>query len=233
MPNLLLPVLLGSGVLVIILVFVIIYLLNRPTAGPNASGSGNPGQSTASGTPTATVTGPNFCGTPLTGNTVIYLLDCGGSAQNFIGELKDATIKSAGTLTADRKFAILFWNGGKDGAYPDNTTTYATKDSLTSAENAIRDIAAYGQTDIKASLQLALAQHPDEIVIATAKGSDLDLDSAWVDSILTLRGNSPVKIDTFNLISFPGESAPLQRLANQTGGAYADLTKAQLRQAGQ
>ena len=224
------PVLLGSGVLVIILIFVIIYLLSHASASnPVVKMGGIVIQNAGDAPGKSLLATPNFCGTPLSGNIVIYLLDCGNASKDYIGDLKEATIKSAGSLTADRRFAILFWNNAKDGAYPDNTTAYATKDSIASAEKAIDDIAGFGQTDITPSLKLALAQHPDEIVIATGKGSDLE--NAWLDNVLTLRGNLPVKIDTFNLVNAgaEAESAPLKNLASQTGGIYRELTKADLR----
>ena len=231
--NLLLPVVIGSGLLVIVLSFVIIYLLGHN------SGAQSPGATSVNPSPQIGATGllapvtnsPNFCGVPLKGNIVIYLLDSGSASKDFLGELKDATIKSAGTLTSDRRFEILFWNDGKEGAYPENTTTFATRDSISSAEQAIKDVSGFGQTDIEPALKVAMDQHPDEIVIATGKG--FDLSNAWLDNVLTLRGSSQVKMHTFNLIATEGESAPLKRLAAQTGGTYHEITKAQLRAFGQ
>jgi hypothetical protein len=222
--NLLIPVLIGSGVLVIALVFVILYLLLRNPATPNTAAGG--GQTITQIAPPV-VTGPSFCGAPLTGNTVVYLLDRGTATKDFLGALKDAALKSATSLTGDRKFAILFWNDGKDAviAYPESGTAYATKDTIDSARKALGDdVTAYGQTDINDALKLALDQHPDEIVIATGKGSDLE--NAWTDEALTLRGKDKVKIDTISLGS--GESGPLKRLAKETGGSYRELTRAEL-----
>ena len=121
------------------------------------------------------------------------------------GTLKDAAIKSIGTLGSNTKFQILFWNNGTDGAYPENDTAYATQESITAAQKAIEDVAPFGQTDIRTALGLAMAQHPDVIIVATGKG--WDLDNAWLDSVRSIRGTSPTKFDVFNLTT-SGESAP-------------------------
>jgi hypothetical protein len=229
----LMPVIVAGGVLIAILVVVIIYLMTRgsaPVKGPTA-GDSTVATQTPGGTPVAT-NGPNFCGTPLTGTTVIYLLDCGQASQGCLGDVKDATIKSARTLGSDRKFAILFWNNGTDGAYPDGTTTFATKESVDAAEKATDTVFANGQSDVKIAFEKAIALHPDEIILATGKG--WDLDNAWLDAILAIRGSSPVKIHTFNVdLGGDGSSAPLKRLAEKTGGTYHDLTKQQLHEANQ
>jgi hypothetical protein len=233
--NLLVPVLIGSGVIVLILMFVIFYLvMHSPTAPPQAN-TGGTAQGTDQGVQQGArvTTGPNFCGTALTGNTIIYVLDRGQASKDFLGELKEATLKSLGTLSADRKFEILFWTEGSSTpmGYPDNTTAYATKDSIASAGKAIEDVTSYGSTDVKSALLQAVAQHPDEIIIATPKG--LEFNAASVDDVMALRGTNHFKIDTFFLRSNEGESEYLQNLARQTGGTYHSLTKAQLRADGQ
>jgi hypothetical protein len=75
------------------------------------------------------------------------------------------------------------------------------------------------------ALKTALEQRPDVIVLATGKG--WDLESKWVTDVMTARGRSSVRIDTFNLGS--DDSAPLKSLATQTGGTYRTLTNSDLR----
>ena len=80
--------------------------------------------------------------------------------------LKDATLRSAASLGSSRHFQVVFWdnaggaNGGDTAAYPPVGTAYATKENIDAARRAIDDVAAYGQTDVKPALALALAQHP-------------------------------------------------------------------------
>jgi hypothetical protein len=218
----------AATVIVALLLVIIVILVSR-NSGASTVPANSPANSGFSVAPIASNV-PNFCGVELKGDTIIYLLDCGGATKDYLGELKDASIKSVQSLGSDRKFQILFWNNGTDGAYPENDTTYASKENISAAQKAIDDVAPFGQSDIKAALALAIAKHPDTIIIATGKGWDLHTD--WLDSVMAVRGTSNARIITFNLGSF-GESGPLKKLAEQTGGSYHELTQAELRSFGQ
>jgi hypothetical protein len=94
-------------------------------------------------------------------------------------------------------------------------------------------VSAFGQTDVKPALAMALSQHPDTIVIATAKG--WALDDAWVKDVIAARGASPVRIDTFSLGAAPAPAGattpPLKAVADQTGGTYVEVSNADLKAA--
>jgi hypothetical protein len=224
-----LPIYIGVGAVIALLVAVIIILAMRSgsTAAPGSSNAGENAQNSAGNgnSPAVTASTPNFCGTKLDASTVIYLIDCGSATQDYFGDLKEATIKSVATLGSEHKFAILFWNNGTDSAYPENSTTYANKENIDAARRAIEDLPAEGQTDVLPALKIAVGLHPDVIVLATGKG--WDLDDKWLTGVMTARGASPVRIDAFNLGS--NESPPLKSLATKTGGTYRDLSKADLR----
>jgi hypothetical protein len=222
------PLVIAATVVVALLLVIIVILLSRgstPVTVQNNSGGGAPGVVTNGGVASANNSKlPSFCGTTLDGNTTIYLLDCGSATKDFLGSLKDATVKSIESLGSDRKFQILFWNNGTDGAYPQDAPTYATRENIAAAQKAIDDISAFGQSDVKTSL------HPDTLIIATGKG--WDLDNAWLDGVLAIRGSSPVKINTYSLGS-NGESAPLKKLAAKTGGSYHEVSEGELHDFGQ
>jgi len=220
----------GTVVIALLLVVVIILFSKNSTTPVPSAGSSVTSATGGPASPVLPPDTPSFCNTKLDGNTIIYLLDSGSATKDYLGELKDATMKSVASLGPDRKFQIMFWNNGTDGAYPENTTTYASKENITSAAKAIDEVAPFGQSDVQAALKLAIAQHPDVIVIATGKG--WDLDNAWLDSVMAIRGSSPVKIDTYSL-GVNGESAPLKKLAIQTGGTYHELSQQDLHTFGQ
>src|SRR5581483_1706167 len=119
------PLLIGAGALIVILCGALIYLVTRnssqgaaPAPHPDASAAVLPVHPPA-----------NFCGVPLNGETVIYLLDRGDSTRDHFDALKSATIKSLQSLGEKKQFQILFWNnGGKDAGYPKNWPIYATAD---------------------------------------------------------------------------------------------------------
>ena len=145
--------------------------------------------------------------------------------QDCLGLATDAVVKSLGTLGTDHKFQILFWNDGTTGAYPTNLTTYATADSIAAAKAAVSVVAATDQTDVKQSLILAVAQHPDTIILVTAKG--WDFNDAWVDGVMSIRGTAAIKFDTYNLGS--SDSPAMKSLAAKTGGTYRTLSKSDLK----
>jgi hypothetical protein len=223
----LMPIVIAATVIVALLLVIIIILISRNTG--TVPGPGNQTSNSAS-VPAVAANTPSFCGTALQGDTIIYLLDCGGATKDYLGELKDAAIRSIGSLGSDRKFQILFWNNGTDGAYPQDNTTYANKENIAAAQKAIDDVAPFGQSDVKAALALAIARHPDTIVLATGKG--WDLNNAWLDSVMSIRGASNAKFLGYSL-GASGESAPLKKLAEQTGGSYHEMTQAQLRSFGE
>jgi hypothetical protein len=162
----------------------------------------------------------------LDAQSVVYLLDRGGATKEVFSALKDAALKSAGTLGADRKFEIVFWqNGSEDAAYPANSTAYASKENIAAAARAIDDVFAFGASDAKPALQKAIAHDPGVIVLATAKGDQLD--DAWVQEMASARGSSKAKIDTIDLGS-GGVSQALKNLASQTGGEYRQVSGATL-----
>ena len=229
------PLFAVAGVVIAVLVGVVVYLATRgPTVNPatNAPRGSIP---TAGATP-ATPASATFCGSPLAGDTVVYLLDRGQSSQEVLGAVEDATLKSAASLGSGKHFQVVFWdNGGELVAYPPVGTAYATGSNVDAARAALKDVAAYGQTDVKPALTMALGQHPDTIVIATAKG--WSLDEQWAKDVLAARGASAARIDTFSLgggtAPDGGGTPPLKVVADATGGTYREVSNADLKAAGE
>jgi hypothetical protein len=208
---------------IVVLLGVIAWLsMHHGTANASANGSA------PSLLPTAPIaTGPNFCGVSITGSSVIYLLDRGSGNREIFAAMTDATLKSITSLGPDRKFQILFWSNGSDEAgYPQGSTTYATTENIEAAKLAIRDVSAFGASDIKSAMQKALSNSPDVILIATAKGPLLD--DSWTSDLLNMRGSSTTKIDTLSLGSASSSEA-LKNLATKTGGEYREVGDADLR----
>jgi hypothetical protein len=168
----------------------------------------------------------NFCGTPISGNVVIYVLDRGSGTSELFSYLKEATFKSAESLGRDRRFQIIFWNNGSDDAYPDAGPTFATQQNIDAGRHLLDGIIAHGQSDARPALLKAMTASPDLIVLATAKGDQLDDD--FTQQVLQICKGHPVKIDTFDL----GEtelSRPLKNIADQTGGRSALIDTSILR----
>ena len=169
---------------------------------------------------------PNFCGVPLNGETVVYVLDRGDSTRDNFGYLKDAALKSAASLGADRRFQIVFWNNGSDDAYPPDWPTTATPEHLSAAQRAIDDIAAHGKTTIGSSLKKAIAGNPADVVIVTGKA--WDLDDSFVQTVDTLRGEKNIRIHTVSL-GDPGTSTALQTAAAKSRGSFKTVSETDLK----
>ena len=192
-------------------------------------GGGNPavvGRTATVDTPVSAT--PAFCGVPLTGSVVVYLLDRGDATGEMLPALKDAALNSALSLGTDRKFQIVFWAAGADvTSFPESGTAYGSRESVADGKRAVEDVNGFGQTDVKPALATALADQADEIVLATGKG--WTLDDEWVKDVMAARGSSTVRIDTFNLNgNGNNESAALRQLAEKTGGTYHDLANNEL-----
>ncbi len=223
----------AAGVVIVALLGVIAYLATRGTAPTPAAVDPTINRPGVPVTPTPA--GPHFCSTPLAGDTVVYVLDCGFATQEIFPALKDATLKSVASLGSDRHFQIIFWpaTGDDPVAYPATSPTYATKDNVDAARRALDDVSAFGQTDAKPALALALRQAPDMVVLATAKS--WALDDAWAKDVLAARGSAAVRVDTFSLgpATAPADATPaLKAVADRTGGTYAVVTNDDLKAAG-
>jgi hypothetical protein len=219
--------LIASGIVIAFLGGALVILLTRD------HGSAAPADATpvVHATPAAPIVkhvDPNFCGMPIKGETVVYVLDRGDSTRDSFGDLKSATLRSIASLGADRKFQIVFWNNGADESFPKNWPVYATVDNLSAAERAIDDVAAHGKTQITSALRKAMEGDPSEIVIATGKA--WDLDDAFVKTIDEVRSDKPVRINTISL-GDPGVSTALQTVAARGRGSFKTVSENELKEA--
>jgi hypothetical protein len=180
------------------------------------------------GAVTAAITGPQFCGVPLSGSSIVFLLDRGDSAKDVFDAMKEATYKSIASLGSDHKFQVLLWdNKTGDAGYPSGTTTYATSENLDACRKALDDVTAEHQSSIQGPLTQAVSEGPDAIVIVTAKG--FELDDAFVSSVQGIVQSNPIKLYTLSLRT---ESSALETLAKKSGGTYKCLTDGALKAAG-
>jgi hypothetical protein len=212
------PIFVVGGAVIVTLLIVILFLtLRSPNATASASGSGP----AAKAAPI-----PRFVDVTLDVPSVVYVIDRGDGTREVFGELKEATLKSIETLGPDRRFQIIFWNNGSEAAFPPSRPAAASAENLAAARRALDEITAFGQTDLKPSLERAVMERPGAVVIATAKG--WDLDAAFVSMASDVVGGSGVKVHCF-AVGDGGASKPLQTVAQRTGGEYRELQPADLR----
>jgi hypothetical protein len=172
----------------------------------------------------------NFAGTPLQAqDTVIYLLDDGGSATDILPAMQAACYQSIKSLGTDRRFKVIFWRDGSP-CYPADGTSRATDEEEAKCEAALHDAYAQGNTEIDAALKSALDNHPDAIVLVTAKAAQLTDDFAT--NVLSIRGASPVRIYTFGIngdsTTDPAKPGVLATIAAQTSGQFQTISSSDL-----
>jgi hypothetical protein len=103
------------------------------------------------------------------------VLDRGSATGDVFGWMKEACYRSIASLGADRKFQIIFWdNGAAEAAFPNSGPTFANAGNLEAARRALDEVNAHGQSNAIPALSRAMRSNPDAIVLATAKGYDLD-----------------------------------------------------------
>jgi hypothetical protein len=202
------------GLVIIALLGVIIYLL-LAVAPPAA-------------TELELVTEPAFCGVPIGGRSVIYVLDRGSATQEGFDYLKAACVRSIRTLGDRRRFQVIFWdNGTGPAAWPADSLTAATPPALEEARRELERAYPFGQSVAESALIRALDQKPDVIVLATGKGWDLQDD--FVSMVMQLHKRSPrTQIHTF-AIGSSGDSRALATIAERTGGNYQEFPISRLR----
>ena len=235
------PLLVALGAVLAVVIAVGVWLAMRPSPNPNQAGSpeapaATPGAISppsevpvADGSPAAPFAGPQFCGVRLTGSSIVFLLDRGDSASEIFDSLKQATFASIATLSNERKFQVICWdNHTGDVSYPPTEPTFATADNLAACTKAMEDVTAFHQSDVIAPLKKAVGEAPEEIVMVTAKG--FDLDESFASSVEAILKDTKIKVDT---ISLRGNECPaLKTIAHESGGSYAVVSDSGLRAAG-
>ncbi|HEV8605873.1 MAG TPA: hypothetical protein VGQ99_10930 [Tepidisphaeraceae bacterium] len=215
------PILLvGGGILAVLIAVFITWLLMRGKQSESEATTG-PGISSPNVAPNAQQPqSPNYMGLPLTGPSVIYLLDRGSGTLETFDYLKRGAIKSIASLGPGAKFQIIFWETDSLIEFPEGAMRYATTENAAATEEAIKDVYAFQQSKIEKPLEKALAQNPAEIVIVTGK---YGLDDEFVSSVLSLRKTSPVKIHTLSL-GKSGSPDALRKLAEKTGAHFKEVS---------
>ena len=210
-----LSVVLITAAVVVVTGIAVAILLSRVT--DHGTGSqGTPGS--------VVMTGPNFCGIPVTGSSVIYVVDRGNSINEFFDSVKAATYKSLKQLGPDRKFQVILWdNDAGSTEFPPGSMRNATAGAVEDCQRSFQDVVAGGSSHLAGPLREALARHPQFIVIATAKTQLEDDDT---DALRTSIGSG----SHLCFVQIGPSIPPLfEDLAKSTGGQAIHINPEQLR----
>jgi hypothetical protein len=209
-------VLLTAAALVLVgVVALVVWLRIAPTrqAGPTRSAAG------------PALSGPGFCGVPLSGNSVIYILDRGNSMGEGFDGLKAACYKSLKQLGPDRKFQVILWDNDAGSAeFPAGAMRNATAGAIEDCQRDFQDTSAGGRSHLSGPLREAVERHPQTIVIATGK---LQLDEDDTAALAAARGTG-IHVNVVQ-IGNPTQTPQLEDLAKATGGMFKQLSADDLR----
>lgn len=160
---------------------------------------------------------PMFGSIPLSGEKIVYVIDRGDATSEYIGTLRDMTIKSVKSLGGDRRFSVILWKNNTDDAYPAGSMAYANADEVNKLSNWFDEVSMGSSTSYESALMSAFKFDPDHVVLVTAKGLQLDSDTA--DKILKLRGTRKAAVDVIS-IAGPKTNDPLEPISKRTGGQF-------------
>jgi hypothetical protein len=214
-----LPIAMIGGVvfLGLIAVIVVLFMRGTPTSSTTPAGGGG-----ATGS-------ASFCGEPIVGQSVVYLLDNANSIAGDFDPLKAATYTSIASLGSDHKFAIVLWhNSGDDFTFPRDGLATANSAQIDALRGKFEDIQATGASHLRAALNNAIARNPSALVIVTAKPRLDDDDEAALNSAKETAGGK-IRFYAFSLGSQPNQF--LKMTADSTSAKYRQLTSQDLRAA--
>ncbi|MFT3787526.1 MAG: hypothetical protein QM770_15390 [Tepidisphaeraceae bacterium] len=163
---------------------------------------------------------PSFASIDLTSETVIYVLDRGDATAEFLPSLQKAVARSAKSLGGTRRFQFIYWTSGDETPTFPTTPRPATAPEVAQALTAMSTkIAGSRATELLPALERAMRESPGDIVIATAKGNQLD--DEVIEAVTKLTAGKQTHIHTIDLYHPSDEPAePLQRLAKANRGVF-------------
>ena len=221
----LLPILLLVAAVAVVAIGIVVAVLlskgGHGTAPVQETGTGGTGTNLAGGA--------NFCGIPLHAGSTIFLIDRGNSISNDFDTVKAVAFKAIDQLGPSRKFQVILWDNESGTAeFPAGQLGDATAGNLAELRKYFQDTVATGSSRLGGPLKEAVSRSPQEIVIATGKGSsDLDEDDA---AVLRSMVGKNIRIDAVQIYpSAPSPNAVLQEVTRATGGQFKTVSTAELR----
>jgi hypothetical protein len=177
--------------------------------------------------------GPSFLGQPLNERSIVYVLDRGSasSEDHRLDALKAAVLKSLRSLGPDRQFAVIFWqiDGANIDAWPADGLRSATAQNIDELSKFFDDISSVGQTSAPASTEKAFKTGAEAVVLVPIKSF---IEPGTHTAIVKSRGDSKARVYCFTLAQ-PDIGESFKKVADDTNGAYRDVSLDELRAAGQ
>jgi len=148
---------------------------------------------------------------------VIFLFDRGEATRPFVNDLRRAALNSAKQLGNEQKFQIVYWTASGETPLAPETPEAPSESVIEQTGDELAKIEITRSTDIEPALEIALEGEPTDIVIASAKGWQLDED--FVKFVMDSVESKSIRIHTIAFTTGP-ESESLKKIASETGGQF-------------
>lgn len=148
---------------------------------------------------------------------VIFLFDRGESTRPFIDDLRKSALDVAGKLGAERKFQIIYWTANSDTPLAPEVPETPSDSTIEQTRSELANIEIPRSTDIEPALEIALEGSPTDIIIASAKGWQLDED--FVKFVVESTKPKSIRVHTIAFSTGP-ESEALKQIASETNGQF-------------
>ncbi|HYE19930.1 MAG TPA: hypothetical protein VEA69_15885 [Tepidisphaeraceae bacterium] len=209
--------------------------VNNPetvTGNNTETGTGNSGKTALEFKPKIA----GFLGQTIGEKSVAYVIDCGQAAgsEGRFDMLRRAIAKSLRSLGEGKKFQVIFWSRDPKAAqqfFPKDGLASANAKNVADCVAWMEGVSPSGVPQITPALDKAFKGKPDAVMIVAMK---VGLDDTFSAAVLKKRGDmkSNAKLYTFS-INQSDAAGPLQKIANDTKGAYKAVSLQDLRSAGE
>jgi hypothetical protein len=232
--NKLLPLLVISGILIVLLVGVVIGLLMKGSsggAGNNGAPDNGSGNESSNSSPVVApadtrVTGPAMLGLPLNESSIIFLLDHGSAMRGSMFDYeKLATLNAIESLRPEQKFQVIFWKADERDPVmvPRTLVSASNREEVKKCAAAMDQVVATGASVVGPAIEKAIAAKPTAIVLVTGK----QMDDTLLKSVMDARKSNTTRVHCLSL-GEKGNTRVMQEIAHQTGGIFKFVTPEQL-----
>jgi hypothetical protein len=152
---------------------------------------------------------------------IVFVCDASGSMRSKFSALRGELSKSIGSLWTVQSFDLFFFQN-RTFIFLDEDLLWATPEAKLRADEFVKTVSAFGETDPIPALEMAFKQKPDLIYLLT--DGDFSDSAAVLGCIHHFDKDAKVKINTIAFVADTDNDTEfmelLKKIAQETGGVY-------------
>lgn len=185
----------------------------KPVPTPRSKVKNEPDRAASNITPTASIDDIDFSKSKV----VIFLFDRGEATRPFVNPLRRSALGLAEKLGEGRKFQIIYWTARSVTPLAPEVPQPPSQATIEETRTQLADVAIPRSTDIEPALEIALEGEPTDLIIASAKGWQLDEEFAKL--VIDSAKPKSIRVHTIAFSNGP-EAEALRQIASETGGQF-------------